>query len=142
MSVVKSITATLIGAAINDGYIADIDDPIVRYLPQFRQSAYDGVSVRHLLQMTSGVAWTETYTDASSDRRHMLEAQIGQQPGAILDLMATSPGFRAGARWNYSTGETQIAGALVQAAVGKPLAGISRKNMVTRGHGSRRQLVA
>ena len=123
MSVVKSITATLIGAAIYDGYIADIDDPIVRYLPQFRQSAYDGVSVRHLLQMTSGVAWTETYTDASSDRRHMLEAQIGQQPGAILDLMATLPrDSEPGARWNYSTGETQIAGALVQAAVGKPLA--------------------
>ena len=120
MSVVKSMTATLIGAAIQDGYIESIDDPIVRYLPRFGGTAYDGVTVRHLLQMTSGVAWNETYTDPSSDRRKMLEAQIGQQPGEILDLMAALPrAAEPGTRWNYSTGETQVAGALVAAATGK-----------------------
>ncbi len=123
MSVVKSMTATLIGAAIQDGRIASIDDPIVNYLPRFKGTAYDGVTVKNLLQMTSGVAWNETYTDPSSDRRHMLEAQIGQQPGAILDLMAALPrAAEPGTRWNYSTGETQVAGALVAAATGKPVA--------------------
>ena len=123
MSVVKSMTATLIGAAIQDGHINSIDDPIVDYLPRFAGSAYDGVSVRHLLQMSSGVAWNETYTDPTSDRRRMLEAQIGQQPGAVLDLMASLPrAAEPGSRWNYSTGETQLAGALVQAATGKPVA--------------------
>jgi CubicO group peptidase (beta-lactamase class C family) len=123
MSVVKSMTATLIGAAIQDGYIASIDDPIVNYLPRFKGTAYDGVTVKNLLQMTSGVAWNETYTDPASDRRRMLEAQIGQQPGAILDLMASLPrAAEPGTRWNYSTGETQVAGALVAAATGKPVA--------------------
>jgi CubicO group peptidase (beta-lactamase class C family) len=123
MSVVKSITATLIGAAIHDGHIGSIDDPIVDYLPRFAGSAYDGVSVRHLLQMSSGVAWNETYTDPGSDRRQMLEAQIAEEPGAILDLMASLPrAAPPGTRWNYSTGETHIAGALLHAAVGKPLA--------------------
>ncbi len=123
MSVVKSMTATLIGAAIQDGYIKSIDDPIVNYLPRFTGSAYDGVTVRNLLQMTSGVAWNETYTDPTSDRRRMLEAQIGQQPGAILDLMASLPrATEPGTLWNYSTGETQVAGALVRAATGKPVA--------------------
>jgi len=123
MSVVKSMTATLIGAAIRDRHIESIDDPIVRYLPRFRGTAYDGVTVRHLLQMTSGVAWNETYTDPESDRRHMLDAQIGQQPGAILDLMAALPrAAEPGTRWNYSTGETHVAGALVRAATGKPVA--------------------
>ena len=123
MSVVKSMTATLIGAAIQDGYIKSIDDPIVNYLPRFKGTAYDGVTVRNLLQMTSGVAWNETYTDPASDRRRMLEAQIGQQPGAILDLMGALPrAAEPGTLWNYSTGETQVAGALVRAAVGKPVA--------------------
>jgi CubicO group peptidase (beta-lactamase class C family) len=123
MSVVKSMTATLIGAAIQDGYIKSIDDPIVNYLPRFKDTAYDGVTVRNLLQMTSGVAWNETYTDPASDRRRMLEAQIGQQPGAILDLMGSLPrAAEPGTRWNYSTGETQVAGALVRAAAGKPVA--------------------
>jgi len=123
MSVVKSMTATLIGAAIQDGYIASIDDPIVDYLPRFNGTAYDGVTVRHLLQMSSGVAWNETYTDPTSDRRRMLEAQISQQPGAVLALMASLPrAAEPGTVWNYSTGETQLAGALVQAATGKPVA--------------------
>ena len=123
MSVAKSMTATLIGAAIHDGAINSIDDPIVTYLPRFEGTAYDGVTVRNLLQMTSGVAWNETYTDPASDRRSMLEAQIGQQPGAILELMASLPrAAEPGSVWNYSTGETQVAGALVQAAIGKPVA--------------------
>jgi CubicO group peptidase (beta-lactamase class C family) len=123
MSVVKSITGTLIGAAIKDGHIASIDDPIVKYLPRFKGTAYDGVTVKHLLQMTSGVAWNETYTDPTSDRRRMLDAQIGQQAGAILDLMAALPrAAEPGTRWNYSTGETHVAGALVRAATGMPVA--------------------
>ncbi len=123
MSVVKSMTAALIGAAIKDGYIESIDDPIVHYLPSLVGTAYDGVSVRNLLQMTSGVAWNETYTDPGSDRRRMLEAQIGQQPGAILDLMGSLPrAAEPGTRWNYSTGETHVAGALVAAATERPVA--------------------
>lgn len=119
MSMVKSMTAMLIGAAIADGHIKTVDDPIVQYLPQLKGSAYDGVSVRQLLLMASGVEWNETYTDPNSDRRQMLEAQISQQPGAILDLMASLPrAAEPGRRWNYSTGETQVAGALVQAATG------------------------
>jgi CubicO group peptidase (beta-lactamase class C family) len=73
--------------------------------------------------MSSGVAWNETYTNPNSDRRHMLEAQIGQQPGAILELMAALPRAAApGARWNYSTGETHVVGALLRAAIDKPVA--------------------
>lgn len=123
MSVVKSMTAILVGAAIEDGFIESIDDPIIRYLPRFSGTAYDGVTVRNLLQMTSGVAWNETYTDPSSDRRRMLEEQIGQQPGAILDLMGALPrAAEPGTLWNYSTGETHVVGALVAAATGRPVA--------------------
>jgi len=120
MSVVKSMTAMLVGAAIQDGHIESIDDPIIRYLPQLQGSAYDGVTVRQLLLMASGVEWNETYTDTSSDRRRMLEAQISQEPGAILELMAQLPrAAEPGTRWNYSTGETQVVGALVHAATGQ-----------------------
>jgi len=123
MSVVKSMTSTLIGMAIRDGHIRSLDDPLTDYLPLFEGTAYDGVTVEHLLQMASGVAWNETYTDATSDRRAMLEAQISGQPGAILRLMAKlDRAAPPGNRWNYSTGETQLAAALVAAAAGKPVA--------------------
>lgn len=123
MSVVKSITATLVGAAIKDGYIKSIDDPVTKYLPLLAGSAYDGVTVRNLLQMASGVKWNEAYTDPSSDRRKMLEIQNAQTPGGVLELMAKLPrAAEPGTRWNYSTGETHVVGALVRAAVGKPVA--------------------
>jgi CubicO group peptidase (beta-lactamase class C family) len=122
MSVVKSITATLIGAAIKDSHITSIDDPVTRYLPELTGSAYDGVSVRNVLQMASGVKWNEEYTDPGSDRRHMLEVQLAQRPGGVLALMAKLPRAAApGSRWNYSTGETHVAGALLRAAVKMPL---------------------
>jgi len=59
----------------------------------------------------------------------MLEAQIAQQPGAILDLMASLPrAAEPGTRWNYSTGETHVVGALVRAATGMHVADyLSRK---------------
>ena len=123
MSIAKSITSSLIGAAIQDGHIKSIDDPVTRYVAELKGSAYDGVSIRYLLQMASGVQWDETYTNPASDRRRMLEAQIAQRPGAIMHLMAGLP--RAGTPgtiWNYSTGETFVAGAVVRAAVGRSLA--------------------
>jgi CubicO group peptidase (beta-lactamase class C family) len=123
MSIAKSITSSLVGAAIQDGHIKSIDDPVAEYVVKLKGSAYDGVSIRNLLQMASGVKWNETYTNPASDRRRMLAAQIAQRPGAITELMAALP--RAGAPgtiWNYSTGETFVAGAVVRSAVGRPLA--------------------
>jgi CubicO group peptidase (beta-lactamase class C family) len=123
MSMAKSITSSLVGAAIQDGHIKSIDDPVTEYVARLRGSAYDGVSIRYLLQMASGVKWDETYTNPASDRRRMLEAQIAQRPGAIMDLMAKLPRMGApGTIWNYSTGETFVAGAVVRAAVDRPLA--------------------
>lgn len=123
MSMAKSVSTTLIGAAIRDGHIASVDDPLTLYLPELSGSGYDGVSVRDLMLMTSGVRWDDTHTDPASERRHMLDLQIGQQPGAIMRYMASLPRAHApGTLWNYSTGETHVVGALVRAATGKWLA--------------------
>ena len=123
MSVAKSITSTLVGAALAQRRIASLSDPVTRYVPSLAGSAYDGVSVRDILMMSSGVRWNETYTDSASDRRHLLEAQISQQPGSAMKLMAALPrAARPGYVNNYSTGETQVAGEIVHNAVGRPLA--------------------
>src|SRR5512140_1713663 len=66
-SVAKSVTSTLVGAAIQDGKIKSLDDPVTRYIPELKGSAYEGVSVRQMLMMSSGVKWNETYTDPNSD---------------------------------------------------------------------------
>lgn len=129
MSMAKSFSATLVGAAIQDGLIGGLEDQLVDYLPELRGGSYDGVSVRALLQMSSGVFWTEDQTDATSTRREMLELQIGQQPGAILKYMNSLPRLHPpGTVFNYSTGETHLVGALLRAVTGGPVADyLSRK---------------
>ncbi|HYO80115.1 MAG TPA: serine hydrolase domain-containing protein, partial [Bryobacteraceae bacterium] len=108
-SIAKSITSTLLGAAVRDGHVRSLDDQVTRYLPQLARTAYDGVSVRNLLQMASGVRWNETYTDPQSDRRKMLDVHIQQHPGAVLQFMRTLPrSGTPGTVWNYSTGETHV----------------------------------
>lgn len=122
MSITKSITSTLIAAALKQGYIASLDDPVTKYVPKLIGTAYDGVSIREVLTMSSGVKWNETYTDPKSDRRHFLEAQINQQPGGVLGVMAKLPrAARPGYAFNYSTGEVQIAGEVLRGAVKRPL---------------------
>jgi len=123
MSIAKSLTSTLIGAAIQQGIIKTIAEPVTRYVPQLIGSAYEGVSIRDILMMTSGVRWNETYTDPASDRRRLLDAQIAQQPGAAIALMASLPrAAPPGTVNNYSTGETQIAGEVLYGAIHRPLA--------------------
>ena len=123
MSVAKSITSTLVGAALKQGYIGSLADPVTRYVPSLAGSAYEGVSVRDVLMMSSGVRWNETYTDPGSDRRRLLEAQISQIPGSAMTVMrSVSRAAAPGTVNNYSTGETQVAGEIVRRAVGRPLA--------------------
>jgi CubicO group peptidase (beta-lactamase class C family) len=123
MSVAKSFTSTLIGAAVKDGLIASINDPVTKYVPRLAGSGYDGSSVRDVLMMSSGVKWDETYTDPKSDRRALLEAQLAQKPGGALDVMASLPRIaESGSRNNYSTGETQVAGEILLGAIKKPMA--------------------
>lgn len=123
MSVAKSISSTLVGAAMQDGCIGTIDDLLTRYLPELKGSGYEHVSIKHLLQMTSGVRWDDTPTNPDSERRKMLDLQIAQKPGAIMRFMASLPSVaQPGTRWNYSTGETHVVGALLRAATGRSVA--------------------
>jgi CubicO group peptidase (beta-lactamase class C family) len=123
MSVAKSITSTLTGIAIKEGLITGLDAQVVDYVPALKGSAYDGVTVKDVLMMSSGVKWNETYTDPASDRRALLKAQIGQEPGSAMKLMASLPrASEPGTVNTYSTGETQVLGEIVRGAVKKPLA--------------------
>ncbi|MDM4764654.1 serine hydrolase [Pelomonas sp. SE-A7] len=121
-SVAKSFASTLVGAAIRDGKIGGLDDPITQYLPGLKASAYDGVTVRQLLNMTSGVRWNEDYGDPNSDvARFAAEPSVnGSDP--VVSYMARLPREAApGSKWVYKTGETNLVGSLVRAATGKTL---------------------
>lgn len=122
-SIAKSITSTLVGAAMKDGYIRSLDDRTTRYIKGLRGSAYDQVTVRQLLTMTSGVKWNEDYTDLNSDVARM----YAQSPDPGFDMTVSyvrklpreAP---PGTKWVYKTAETNLVGVLVAEATRKPLA--------------------
>lgn len=122
-SVAKAVTSTLVGAALKDGFIHSMDDPVSRYIPALKDSAYADVTVRELLTMTSGVAWNEDYDDPNSDvaRFNNHVATNGEDP--LVDYMRRLPrAVPPGTRWNYSTGEDNLIGILLIHATGQTLA--------------------
>ena len=122
-SVAKSITSTLVGAALRDGHIRSMDDKVSDYLPAMKGSAYDDVSIRQLLTMTSGVRWNEDYADPNADVARFNNHQPEPGVDALVSYLRKLPReVPAGTRWHYSTGETNLVGILVAEAVKRPLA--------------------
>jgi CubicO group peptidase (beta-lactamase class C family) len=118
-SVGKSVVSTLVGAAIRQGYIGSVEDPVTGYLPILKGSAYDGTTIRHLLQMSSGVFWEEAYRDGTSVFARMYDAIRQQRAGGIIELMRGLPRVaEPGTRFQYKTGETHILAEIVHAATG------------------------
>ena len=121
-SVAKSVTSTLVGAAVKDGDIQSLDDAVTRYIPGLRGSAYDQVSVRQLLTMTSGVKWNEDYTNPKSDVALLFSTPADPGLDSTVSYMRRLPREAApGGKWVYKTGETNLIGVLVTSATGKSL---------------------
>ncbi|MDB5423685.1 MAG: beta-lactamase [Phenylobacterium sp.] len=122
-SVAKSITSTLVGAAIQDGKIKSLNAPVTDYIRELKGSAYEGVTVRQMLMMSSGVKWNEDYTDPTSDVAQaggtVTEPGVDPMVSYLRKLPRANP---PGTKFNYNTGETDLVGVLVAKAVGKPLA--------------------
>lgn len=122
-SVAKSLTSTMVGAAIKDGHIKSLDDKVTQYIPEMKGSAYDDVTIAQLLTMTSGVKWNEDYEDPKSDvalfNNHKAEPGIDVTVSYMRTLPREAP---AGTKWVYKTGETNLIGVLVSKATGKKLA--------------------
>jgi len=121
-STAKSMTSTLVGAALHDGAIGNLDDRCDLYLPRLRGSAYEGVTIRNAMRMCSGAAWSDK-EDGETDGGRLRQALVTRRPGSVLDLLCSLPrAHPQGAVFNYSTVESCLLGALVAAATGRTLA--------------------
>ena len=118
-SIAKSVSSILMGAAIQDGFIETIDDDITQLMPVFEGTSYDGVSIRDVLHMASGVSWNEDYADPESDIGKSIALTLEQ----TYDYMGTLPRVGAsGDVFNYNTAETHVVGGVIRAATGRNLA--------------------
>jgi CubicO group peptidase (beta-lactamase class C family) len=122
-SMTKAVTDTLVGVALHAGTVRSLDDGVTHYLPTLAGGAYDGVSVRQVMTMTSGVRWNENYTTADADNVKLYTTQVARGLNSTVEYMRHLPrAGEPGSRWLYNTGETDLLGVLLRRATGKTLA--------------------
>lgn len=108
-SMAKSITSILIGCAIDDGLIKSVDEPIINYIPELKKNGFDKVTIKHLLQMTSGIKFNESYINPFGDAASFyyglnLRREIGKMK------LKTEPGKQ----FDYVSGNTQLLGLVLE----------------------------
>jgi CubicO group peptidase (beta-lactamase class C family) len=120
-SLTKSVTSMLLGIAMAELAIKSLDDPVTAYRPDFAGTAFDGPTLGHLLNMTSGVGDLECWDLPDSDIKRFEQAVMG---GGRVDEVVRSARSTAppGERFNYSTLDTQVLGWVLEAATGQSLA--------------------
>ncbi len=129
-SIAKSFLSALMGTVVAEGAIASLDDPVTQYAPQLIGGAYDGVSVRQVLTMTSGVLFDEDYLDFWSDIQRM---------GRVLALGGTMDDFAAsitqsfaapGTDWQYTSIDTHVLGMVIRGATGRPITELMQERII------------
>ena len=117
MSVGKSFVSALIGIALDQGHIKSIQDPVTIYVPQLKDSAYDGVSIKDILQMSSGASWNEDYGDPNSDINRSV--RIFALGGSLDEFAASLTNENEPGTFNrYNSTDTQVLGMLLREATG------------------------
>jgi CubicO group peptidase (beta-lactamase class C family) len=120
-SVSKSVVSALFGIAVAEGYIRDIAQPVTDYVPELVGSGYDGVSIKDVLQMSSGVRFDEDYGDPRSDINRMGRALA--MGSTLLEFATTLTREREpGTRLHYVSIDTQVLGTILVRATGRSLA--------------------
>ncbi len=128
-SVAKSFVSALVGIAIEEGAIDSVDAPISDYAPRLRGSAYDGVAIRHVLQMSSGARWNEDYSDPESDVNRLGAVMAGHE--TLDDFVSAIVRDREpGSLCQYNSADTQALGMLLRGATGEALSAYMQHTLI------------
>jgi len=124
-SMAKSITSLLVGMAVQARHIRSVDDPVVLDVPELAGTFYEGVTLRHCLQMTSGVPYAEDYQDRSSDVARLQACTVQGRRGAFLDFLKDLASRRdrkrqvPGSVFNYCSADSVLIGLVLERATGQ-----------------------
>ncbi|MGB5556814.1 MAG: serine hydrolase [Paracoccaceae bacterium] len=129
-SMAKSFLSALFGIVLAEGRIGSLDDQVTKYAPELVSSAYDGATIRNVLNMASGVRFDEDYLDFGSDINRM---------GRVLALGRSMDGFAAGLterdrapgeKWQYVSIDTHVIGMVIRGATGRDIPDLMSEKLI------------
>ena len=129
-SMAKSYLSALFGILVNEGAIGSLDDPVTKYASELAGGAYDRATVRHVLNMASGITFDEDYLDYNSDINRM---------GRVLALGRRMDDFAAdltetfaapGAEWKYTSIDTHVIGMVARGATGRSIPDLMAEKLI------------
>jgi len=119
-SVAKSFVSALVGIALEEGYIKDIEDPVTDYVPLLKGTGYDGVPIKDVLEMSSGIRFNEDYADFHSDINRM--GRVIALNGSLDTFVASLESEREPGTYNhYVSMNTQVLGMVLKEATGQDM---------------------
>ncbi|WJF89815.1 serine hydrolase [Paraburkholderia bonniea] len=125
-SVGKSIVSTLVGAAIKDGKIKSLDDKLTVYKPDLKGTAWENVTLKQLIQHTSGVNWNEDYKNPNSDFSRLTQCEASKDTyqcvAKLVYGVSRDAKVKPGEVWSYTTGGAWLLGDILERATGMPIA--------------------
>lgn len=111
-SMAKSVTSILIGCAIDEGLIKSVDESITNYIPELKENGLEKVTIKHLLQMTSGIDFNESYYNPFGDA-----ASFYYGRNLRKNISKMKPKIEPGNMFNYISGNTQLLGLVLERAL-------------------------
>jgi CubicO group peptidase (beta-lactamase class C family) len=123
----KSVVSLLTGIAIDRKLIAGVDEPVVKFFPEFaaqKTPGWDGITLRHLLTMSSGIKWNENlaWNDPGNDEPH-----LGADADPVRYILAKPIAAPPDAIWIYNGGGTELLGNVIERVSGKSLEAFARE---------------
>lgn len=123
-SMAKSIVSMLIGIAIKEGKIESVEQPVGDFLPEFKEGDKAKIRIKHLLWMSSGLNWDESYINPFS---MTTESYYGTNLKKVIDRLEAVA--EPGRQYTYKSGDTQVLGFVLQAATGKSLSELAEEQL-------------
>jgi CubicO group peptidase (beta-lactamase class C family) len=129
-SLAKSYLSALVGILVDEGKIASLDDPVTKYAPLLKGSAYENASIRNVLNMASGVVFDEDYLDENSDIKRM--GRVVALGGTLDDFTASFKDSFAnpGETWEYVSIDTHVISMVVRGATGRSIADLLSEKVI------------
>lgn len=111
-SMAKSVTSILIGCAIEDGLMKSVEEPITDYIPELKKNGFEQVSIKHLLQMTSALKFSESYFNPFGEAASFYYGRNLKREISKLKLKG-----KPGEQFEYNSGNTQLLGLVLERAL-------------------------